>query len=140
MIFKFFESIIERLRDPSQSFRERVFIALTFLTDFVIVLALIFNIMMGENIVEIIVLVITVIVAPAVTLVSIRKNKTQIAIRVIVIGLIVVILPILYFFGGGLTGGGFLWIIFTYLYTGLVPCGPQSCPRTFRAYRGIRPR
>ncbi|SCY20726.1 DegV family protein [Butyrivibrio sp. INlla14] len=123
MIFKFFESIIERLRDPSQSFRERVFIALTFLTDFVITFALIFNIMVGENIVEIIVLVITVIVAPAVTLVSIRKNKTQIAIRVIVIGLIAVILPILYFFGGGLTGGGFLWIVFTYLYTGLVLYG-----------------
>ena len=123
MIFKFFESIIERLRDPSQSFRERVFIALTFLTDFVIIFALIFNIMVGENIVEIIVLVITVIVAPAVTLVSVRKNKTQVAVRFIVIGLIGIILPILYFFGGGLTGGGFLWIIFTYLYTGLVLYG-----------------
>lgn len=123
MILKFFESIIERLRDPSQSFRERVFIALTFLTDFVILMALIFNIIVGENIVEIIVLVITTIVAPVVTVIMVKKKKTQIGVRVIVIGLVGIILPILFFFGGGLTGGGFLWIVFTYLYTGLVLYG-----------------
>ena len=123
MILKFFSNIISKLKDPSQSFRERVFIALTFLTVFFITLALWFNILLGENIVEIITLIVTIIAVPTITLISVRRKKTQVAVRIIVLGLIGIILPILFFFGGGLTGGGYLWIIFTYLYTGLVLSG-----------------
>ena len=123
MIFKLFQKIIDRLRDPSHSFRERVFIALTFLTDFVIALELCFNIYLGENIVEIVTLVITIIAVPIITMFGVKKNQVQVAVRVIVIGLVGGILPVLFFFGGGITGGGFLWIIFTYLYTGLVLSG-----------------
>ena len=57
---------------------------------------------------------------PVITIVAVRKNKLQMAVRMIVLGLAGIILPILFYFGGGLTGGGYLWIIFTYLYSGLV--------------------
>ena len=115
-----FTRTIERLKDPSRTLRERVFIALTFLTDFGVFFALISNLILGENIVEIITLTITIILVPIITSVSVRKNKVQVAVRIIVIGLVGIILPILFYFGGGLTGGGYLWLIFAYLYTGLV--------------------
>ena len=115
-----FTRTIERLKDPSRTLRERVFIALTLLTDFGVFFALISNLILGENIVEIITLTITIILVPIITSVSVRKNKVQVAVRIIVIGLVGIILPILFYFGGGLSGGGYLWLIFAYLYTGLV--------------------
>ena len=111
---------IERIKDPSRSLRERVFIVLTLLTDGVIILALIGNLIIGENIVENVTLTLAIFAVPLITIISVRKNRLQIAVRIIVIGLVGIILPILFYFGGGLSGGGFLWIIFTYLYTGLV--------------------
>ncbi len=123
MISGIINNIIDRLKDPSRSFKERVFILLTLVTCFFGVLALIGDIVFGENIVEIIALVFTAIVVPVSTFIGISKNKIVLAVRVIVVGLVFVLLPILFFFGGGLEGGGFIWIIFTYLYTGLVLSG-----------------
>ncbi len=115
--------VLKIIRDPSRSFKERVFVLMTLVTVSLVVLALIGDILVGENPVEIVTLTVTVIVVPIITLVSVLKNKVQVAVRVIIIGLVGFILPILYYFGGGVTGGGVLWIIFTYLYTGLVLSG-----------------
>lgn len=120
MIRKLLTKAIERIKDPSRSLRERVFLVLTLLTDVVVVLALISNLIVGENIVENITLAIAIVAVPVITIVAVRKNKLQMAVRMIVLGLVGIILPILFYFGGGLTGGGYLWIIFTYLYSGLV--------------------
>lgn len=123
MIRRLFDKTIDRIKDSSRSLRERVFVALTLLTVFVVFLALVGNLILGENMVEIVTLIITIITVPVITIVSVRKNQVQVAVRMIVIGLVGIILPVLFYFGGGLTGGGYLWIIFTYLYTGLVLSG-----------------
>ena len=115
--------IKERLTDSTRSFKERVFILLTLVTDFVAVLALVGDIALGENIVEIIALAITIILVPIVTLVSVRLKKVSAAAMIVVFGLVFVLLPILFYFGGGVEGGGVLWIIFSYLYAGLVLTG-----------------
>ena len=123
MIHKITKKMTELLKDPSRSFRERVFILLTLVTDLFIVLALIGDILLGENIVEIIALVIIVLFIPVVTIVSVKRNHVTIAVRLIVLGLVFVALPLVYFSGGGIYGGGILWMIFTFLYTGLVLSG-----------------
>ena len=123
MIRKIVSTTIERLKDQSRSFKERVFILLTLVTDIVVLLALIADLLLHENMVEIVTLTITLFVVPAVTMISVRKNKVVFAVRAIVIGLCFVLLPIIFFFGGGIRGGGVLWIIFAYLYTGLVLSG-----------------
>ena len=120
MIRKLFSRAVELLKDPSRSFKERVFILLTLVTDFFVLLALICDIIFNENKVEIITLIVTVIMVPLITILSIRKNRVNIAVRIIVVSLIVILLPILFYYGGGVYGGGVIWIIFTYLYTGLV--------------------
>ena len=111
------------LRDPSRSFKERVFILLTLVTDLGVILALIGDIIIGENIVEIVILAVTVTVVPVITIVSVTKNRVYVAVRMIVIGLVLFIIPTLFYFGGGVHGGAIVWIIFTYLYTGLVLSG-----------------
>ncbi len=123
MISRLYYSIADRLKDPSRSFKERVFIVLTLISDFVALFALIGDIMFGDNIVEIIALVFTIVFTLLSTFICVRKNKVVIAIRLIVLGIIFVLLPVLFYFGGGVEGGGVVWIIFAYLYTGLVLSG-----------------
>ena len=123
MIHKIIQKVKNLLKDPSRSFKERVFILLTMVTDFFIFLALLGDIILGENMVEIIALVIIVLAIPIVTIVSIRRNHVSIAVRLIVLGQVFVALPLVFFSGGGIYGGGILWMIFTFLYTGLVLSG-----------------
>ena len=123
MIGKLFKKMVERLKDPSRSFRDRVYILLTLLTVFFLALALIGDIITGENIVEIITLAVTVIVAPIMTVLAIKKDRVVSAVRLTVVGILAIILPIVFYYGGGIRGGGAIWIIFAYLYTGLVVSG-----------------
>ena len=117
---KLVKRIKHRLTDPSRSFKERVFIALTLLSVSVALLALLGDIAFGENIVEIITLVLAVVFVPIITFFSIRTNKITVASWFIVFFVVFILLPIIFYFGGGLQGGGVLWIIYAYLYTGLV--------------------
>ncbi len=123
MITKIAQKIKDLLKDPSRSFKERVFILLTLVTDLFILLALIGDIILGENIVEIVALIIIVVGIPIVTLLAVKRNHMSIAVRLIVLGMVFVALPIVYFSGGGIYGGGIQWMIFTFLYTGLVLSG-----------------
>ena len=123
MIHNIVQKVKDLLKDPSRSFRERVFILLTLVTDLFIALALIGDIILGENIVEITALMIIVVLIPIVTILALKRNHVTIAVRLIVLGLVFVALPLVYFTGGGIYGGGILWMIFTFLYTGLVLSG-----------------
>ncbi len=119
----FIERVKERIKDPSREFKERVFIVLNLIIDSLIVFALIGDIVFHENIVEIIVLSVVVVLTPTVTLISAKLNRLNFAMVFNVVSLVVVIIPVVFYFGGGLYGGGVLWIIFAYLYTGLVLSG-----------------
>ncbi|MBO4901916.1 MAG: DegV family EDD domain-containing protein [Lachnospiraceae bacterium] len=119
----FFEKIIDRLRDPSRSFKERVFILLTMVTDVVIIFALVGDIIYKESMAEIIAIIATILLVPVITFIAVRKKKVQAAVLIIVSGMVFLLLPILFYFGGGVEGGGVLWLIFAYLYTGLVLSG-----------------
>lgn len=117
---KIYDKAFGLVKDPARSFRDRVFILLTIVTDLVIILALAGDILNHESIVEIIAIATTIVMVPVITFVSVKINKTRAGIVIIVISLVLVLLPVLFYFGGGVEGGGVLWIIFAYLYTGLV--------------------
>ena len=119
----FIERVKDRIKDPTREFKERVFIVLNLIIDSLIVFALIGDIIFHENIVEIIVLSVVVVLTPIITLISVKLNKVNFAIVFNVIALVFVTIPVVFYFGGGLYGGGVLWIIFAYLYTGLVLSG-----------------
>ncbi len=117
---KYFKAASDAAQDPNRDFTERIFLILTFMSEFAMLVGLIGDIITGENPREIIVIASTLVFVPVITLIFLYKNKLKIAIRIIVIGLVFVILPALFFFGGGLKGGGTFWIIFAYMYVGLV--------------------
>lgn len=122
-IIKFFKSISAAAVDSSRELSERVFISLTLISEIVVFFALIGDIILRENIGETIAIIATLLVIPLITYFSVRRKKVKIATRLIVIGLVFVLLPILFFFGGGLEGGGIFWFIFAFLYVGLIVTG-----------------
>ncbi len=111
------------LTDSSRSFEERIFVLLTIIALSGVTVALIGDIVTGENMVEIILLAVTDIVVPITVSLSVKTQRVKIGARLIMIALVFIIIPSVVFFGGGIRGGGILWIIFSYLYIGLVLTG-----------------
>ncbi|MBE7003162.1 MAG: DegV family EDD domain-containing protein [Ruminococcaceae bacterium] len=111
------------LSDQNVDFTERIFVLLTIIADIGVLIMLIVNIARGESPVEIGILVATEITVPVTTFLCVRKKNVYLATRLIVIGLVFVILPTVFVFGGGVEGGGVFWFVFSYLYVGLVLTG-----------------
>ena len=120
---KLLNHINARITDPNRSFEERVYTMLTIIAVIGVFVALIGDILVGESIVEILMLTVTEILVPLALIVSVRINKVGLSTHLIVLGLVFLILPMAFFFGGGPEGGGILWIVFSYLYIGLVLSG-----------------
>ncbi|MCR4792915.1 MAG: DegV family EDD domain-containing protein [Lachnospiraceae bacterium] len=122
-ITKFFKSIYKAALDPGRDLYEKIFISFSLFSELIAIGALIGDVVFGENMGEIVAIGITVILVPIITYISVRKNHVKWAIRILVTGLVFILLPALFFYGGGIEGGGILWFIFTFLYAGLLMSG-----------------
>ena len=118
-----FKKLSQKAFEEDRSMQERLFILLTITAVVGSAIALVGDIILGENIVEIVTLGITVATVPFITYFSIHMKKMKIATIFIVLTLVFIILPIVFLFGGGVDGGCLPWIIFSYLYIGLVLSG-----------------
>lgn len=119
-LIRFIKYAFATVKDPNRDFTERIFLILTYMSEVTVFIAFIGDIITGENPYELYVLTATLILVPMIVLVCLRLEKLKVAIRLIVVGLVFVILPALFFFGGGIRGGGVIWIIFAFMYVGLV--------------------
>ena len=120
---KIIRSLFDAVRDHNRPFPERVFIGLTVISELTVFIALIGDIITGENYREIILLLAILIAVPVIVISCMKKNRLDIAIKLVVAGLVIIVLPALFFFGGGVEGGGVLWFIFAFMYAGLVISG-----------------
>ena len=123
MIRNLFSKIKSVISDPERDFSERVFVGYSIISVSVVILALIGDLIYHEDIKEIIVLIGIIVFVPLITFICLYLDKIKLAIRIIIGFLVFVILPSLFFFGGGFEGGGCLWVIFAFLYAGLVLSG-----------------
>ena len=119
----FIHGVLSVITDPEREFKERVYVALTIVCEITVFIALLGDIFTHENPYEIGVIIATLIFVPSLMVIAVRRRKSDIAIKTTVIGIVFFILPSLYFFGGGLRGGGVLWVIFAFTYAGLVLTG-----------------
>ena len=118
-IKRFFQKITNR----EQDFQERLFILLTSVAELAVFFAFLGDLVTGENIIETLVLGIVCVAGPAIVLLSIRMNKVKIGSVLIAFAIVFIVLPVVFFFGGGLEGGAILWFAFSYLYVGLILTG-----------------
>ena len=115
--------VIKAIEDPNREVKERVYLALTIVCETTIFAALIGDIITQENPYEIWFIVVTLVCTLALMIICFRKKTIGLAIKLTITGMVFLMLPVVYFFGGGIRGGGVLWIIFTYTYAGLVLTG-----------------
>ncbi len=118
-IRKFFQMITGKDRD----FKERIFLLMTSLAYLAVILALIGDIISGENIVKILVLTGLIIATPIVIIVSMRLKRIQVGGAIVAFGIVLFILPVTFFFGGGMESGSMIWVAYAYLYVGMVLTG-----------------
>ena len=95
MIKRLLMHIVEAIRDPERKFSDRVFLLFTIISDIAVTIALISDILTGENINEIILLSFTIVLVPTITFSCLFKERVDIAIRLIIVGLVLVILPVI---------------------------------------------
>ncbi|MCR5486264.1 MAG: DegV family EDD domain-containing protein [Lachnospiraceae bacterium] len=114
------KSAIHAVKDPERDFSERIFLILSLASEAAMIIALIGDLCIKENPFEIAVITGTLIVVPIISLLGLHFDKLKIAIRTTVICLVFIILPALFFFGGGVKGGGVIWIIYAFIYVGLL--------------------
>ena len=122
-LIRIFKDAYAAVRDPERDFTERVFLILTLISEVTVFIALIGDLLTKDNPKEIFVIAATLVAVPTIVLVCLKYNRLKLAIRFIVICLVALILPGLFFFGGGVEGGGVIWIIFAFIYVGLVLSG-----------------
>ncbi|MCR4740396.1 MAG: response regulator, partial [Lachnospiraceae bacterium] len=123
MIKSFVNRVIASVKDPERDFSERIFLIYSIISEIAVIIALVADIILKENIGEIITLILIITLVPTITFVCLFREKVGFAIRLIVISLVFAVLPSLFFFGGGLEGGGIFWFIFAFMYVGLVISG-----------------
>ncbi len=119
----FWNMFVDAIKDPERDINQRTYLALSMVSEVMVFLALIGDIIIKEDFREIIVIALTLIMVPIVGYVGLKREKLDVGIKLTVIALIIFIIPGLFFFGGGLNGGGVLWLIFTFTYAGLVLTG-----------------
>lgn len=123
IINRFIKDVNEKINDPERDIYERLFLRLNIISEITVFIAYIIDLFMGESKAEIITITLCLILIPGISFTCMYKEKLAFAMKIIAAGLVFLILPALFFFGGGLEGGGVLWIIFTFLYIGIVLTG-----------------
>ncbi|MCR4923032.1 MAG: DegV family EDD domain-containing protein [Lachnospiraceae bacterium] len=123
MIRRFFNYLNEVIKDHNMNLSDRVFIIFTAISELSLILALLGDIIFKEDIHEIIVLFILTLFIPLIVITGLKRGNMRLTIAILVSGLVFIIIPVIFFFGGGLEGGGVLWIIFSFMYIGLILSG-----------------
>ncbi len=118
-----FRSIYEAILDPDREFTERIYLGLSLVSEIMALIALIGDLIIEENPVETCTIFGIMVLILVLMVIGFLKDKVREAKRVTVLVLVFLINPVLFFFGGGLHGGGVIWIIFTFTYVGLVMTG-----------------
>ena len=119
----FVKNISDEINNQDRELDQRLYLALSSISEPLVIIALIIDVITGEHPIEIAALIVTSIMVPLFAYIGAKKNCIPVVIRITVIAVVFMVLPLLFFFGGGLKGGGVLWIIFAFAYAGLILSG-----------------
>ncbi len=124
-LFRAIGKAIKEIRNPERVLSERIFLLLTIIGELAVLISLVGDILTGEYLAEIVLLAVILILVPFITIICLYKNKLGVASRLITYGLVLFALPGIFFFGGGVEGGGVTWVIFGFLFAALVLSGRE---------------
>ncbi|MBQ7677941.1 MAG: fatty acid-binding protein DegV, partial [Lachnospiraceae bacterium] len=114
------QRIVDRIEDSKRSFRERMFILMNVIAVLGLFAVLLGDMVAGENIMEMMLLGGAIVFLTVVTYFAVHFHKLHLGAVLISLGTALVMLPGTFLFGGGLQGGSTVWVVFAYLYIGLL--------------------
>ena len=114
------KSIIAILSDRNRSLDERRYIVLTAFASFAFLASTISNCIIKENMVECIVHAVLTLVTPLSLYIFVKINRYGFGISFMVMNVLFVLMPVTFYYGGGLYGGLIPWFAFSFLYVGMV--------------------
>ncbi len=120
---KLIRNIISRLKDPDVSYNERTLIMMCIIGNFIMSTALVFDIFFGKSRLELFMMAGSILSSIIVTVLSVRSHRIFAGTLAHVLVLVIVIIPVSFFIGGGLKGGTVFWIVYCYLFIGLTLSG-----------------
>ena len=108
------------ITDPERDIRERLFLLVTSLALFGVLLTILTGILEGEDYREIIILSLALFIGTGCMIIAIRHHAVKICALIQSVALVFLILPGCFFFGGGTYGGVVVWFAFGFLYIGMI--------------------
>ena len=114
---------VKSIEDINLSLQERMFRLLTSVSLTVLLAVMVVCALVGESAEVLIVLGLSWCAAFLITVVSARLNRVDIGIQMTGAVLMYLILPVSFFFGGGINGGSASWFIFVFVYICLMMSG-----------------
>ncbi|MCR5416680.1 MAG: DegV family EDD domain-containing protein [Pseudobutyrivibrio sp.] len=114
-----FQRLIDKVTSPDLSFDRRTLILVGFFSEIAIIISLLGDVIIGENIVEILVLIGLVTINPVFIFIGTHFDKVEFSAQLQVFTLVFIALPVTFIYGGGPYGGGVCWIAFAYMFIGV---------------------
>jgi DegV family protein with EDD domain len=119
-IIKSIKTILFRREHDSQ---DRLFIVLTSMVEIAILVVFVEDLILHENKMETVVLGLALVVIPIAFSIFSRIDRIRYCRIFLAVLTIFVLLPVTFFYGGGLRGGSILWFPLAYFYIGLILTG-----------------
>ncbi len=120
---KIIEKIKEDIFSSKRSNNEQTFIVFSLVTTIACILTIIGDILYKDNLVETVIFIEIAAFFPIVSFLTVHLHSVEIGKKITVVCLIFFIIPAIVILRGGVNGGGAVWIIFAYLYIGIVMTG-----------------
>ncbi len=114
------KSLIAVLSDRSRSLDERRYIVLTVFASLAFLASTICNCLIQENTVECVVQAVMTVLTPLSLYVFVKTNKYGFGILFTVLEVLFALMPVSFYYGGGIRGGLIPWFAFSFLYVGMV--------------------
>ncbi|MCR5092736.1 MAG: DegV family EDD domain-containing protein [Lachnospiraceae bacterium] len=115
--------IRDRFLNPERDFQDRLFVMLTDMILLAILVVFIADIILGEDMTEIILLGSALVLIPTAGMLLMKMVGTKYCRILLAAAAVFVLLPISFFYGGGIHGGTIIWFSITYFYIGMILSG-----------------
>ncbi len=115
--------LIEAIRDEKRTMHERMFLLIAVVALGVILTDIIIGLFIGESVEDIILLVVGFIVFLALVVTGVKLRKLDLVSTIISLLVILLLLPLVFFTGGGVFGGAPIWFVFSTLFVSMIVYG-----------------
>ncbi len=111
------------LENHSLSFQERMFRLISGIGILALVILLLVSIALHDNVNTVLMLFISAAVCLTISVITIRTGKIQAGANILSFLIIFGLIPVAFFFGGGIHGGAPLWFVFGFVFVSIVVYG-----------------